>query len=99
MAAKKYKNLIGGEWVESRTGRTHENTNPADTRDVVGIFPHSDSKDVDDAVAAAKQAFESWRLVPAPKRADVLFRAARIMEEHKEQYAKDMTREMGKVLK
>jgi aldehyde dehydrogenase (NAD+) len=99
MAAKKYKNLVGGEWVESRTGRTHENTNPADTRDVVGIFPHSDSKDVDDAVAAAKKAFESWRLVPAPKRADVLFRAARLMEERKEQYAKDMTREMGKVLK
>ena len=99
MAPKVYKNLIGGEWVETRSKRTHENTNPADTRDVIGVFPHSDASDVEAAVAAAKKAFESWRLVPAPKRADVLFRAARIMEERKEQYAKDMTREMGKVLK
>jgi alpha-ketoglutaric semialdehyde dehydrogenase len=99
MAAKVFKNLIGGEWVETRTGRTHENLNPADTRDVVGIFPHSDSKDVDDAVAAAKLAFEKWRLVPAPRRAEILFRAARLLEERKEEYARDMTREMGKVLK
>ena len=51
--AKTYLNLIGGEWVESRSGRTRENLNPADTRDVIGVFPHSDSRDVDDAVAAA----------------------------------------------
>ncbi|MBI2678559.1 MAG: aldehyde dehydrogenase family protein [Candidatus Koribacter versatilis] len=99
MAAKVFQNLIGGEWVDSRSGRTHENHNPADTRDVVGIFPHSDSRDVDDAVSAAKQAFAKWRLVPAPRRAEVLYRAARLLEERKEEYARDMTREMGKVLK
>jgi alpha-ketoglutaric semialdehyde dehydrogenase len=99
MAAKAFNNLINGEWVASRSGRTRENLNPADTRDVVGVFPHSDSRDVDDAVAAAKLAFESWRLVPAPRRAEILFRAARLLEERKEDCARDMTREMGKVLK
>jgi acyl-CoA reductase-like NAD-dependent aldehyde dehydrogenase len=96
--AKIYKNLIGGEWVESRTGKTFENQNPADTRDIVGIFQASGKQDVDDAVDAAKTAWERWRLVPAPKRAEIIFRAGEILTERKEDYARDMTREMGKVL-
>ncbi len=98
MAHKIYKNLIGGEWVESRTGKTFENQNPADVRDVVGIFQSSGKQDIDDAVDAAKTAWERWRLVPAPKRAEVIFRAGEILTERKEDYARDMTREMGKVL-
>src|SRR3954463_14093720 len=98
-SAKVYKNFIGGEWVESRTGRTFENLNPADTRDVVGIFQASGKEDVDDAVAAAKTAFEKWRLVPAPRRGEIIFRASEILSQRKEDYARDMTREMGKVLK
>src|SRR5579864_4416440 len=89
MAAKIYKNLIGGEWTESRTGQTYENLNPADTRDVIGVFQRSDRRDIDDAVSAAQQVFERWRLVPAPRRAEIIFRAGQIL----------MTREMGKVLK
>lgn len=96
---KVYKNLIGGEWVESRGGQTFENRNPADTRDVVGVFQASNQQDVEDAVAAAKSAFEKWRLTPAPKRAEVLYRAGEILTERKEDCARDMTREMGKVLK
>src|SRR5215831_12900638 len=99
MSAKTYKNLIGGEWVGSRSGQTFENLNPADTRDVIGVFQRSDKSDVDDAVAAAKQAFERWRLVPAPRRAEIIFRAGQLLVERKEDYARDMTREMGKVLK
>src|SRR5215510_11644971 len=99
MPAKIFKNFIGGEWVESRGGQTYENLNPADTRDVIGVFQRSDKRDVDDAVAAAKQAFERWRLVPAPKRAEIIFRAGEILQERKEEYARQMTREMGKVLK
>src|SRR5947209_16566302 len=98
MSAKTYKNLSGEEWVSFRSGQTFENLNPADTRDVVGTFQRSDKRDVDDAVAAAKKAFEQWRLVPAPKRAEIIFRAGEILQERKEQYARDMTREMGKVL-
>ena len=67
---KVYKNLIGGEWAEASTGETFENRNPADTREVVGIFQKSAKADVDAAVEAAKQAFRTWRLVPAPRRAE-----------------------------
>jgi len=94
-----YQNFIGGEWVASRTGKTFENLNPADIRDLVGIFQRSGKEDVSDAVCAAKQAFEKWRLVPAPRRAEIIFRAGQLLAERKEQYARDMTREMGKVLK
>jgi aldehyde dehydrogenase (NAD+) len=61
-----YKNFINGEWVESHTGRTFENLNPADTRDVVGVFQRSDAEDVNRAIDAASEAYKKWRLVPAP---------------------------------
>jgi aldehyde dehydrogenase (NAD+) len=99
MPAKVYKNLIGGEWVESRSGQTFENQNPANFKDVVGIFPRSNKEDVNAAVEAAKKAFERWRLTPAPRRAEIIFRCGQILQERKEDYARDMTREMGKVLK
>jgi aldehyde dehydrogenase (NAD+) len=92
------KNFIDGEWVESSTGETFEDRNPADTRDVVAIFQKSAKADVNAAVAAAKRAFLKWRLVPAPRRAEIVFRAAEILIERKEEYAREMTREMGKVL-
>src|SRR5215472_12586577 len=99
MPEKTYKNLIGGEWVASRRGETYENLNPADTRDIVGVFQRSDKRDIDDAVSAARLAFERWRLVPAPRRAEIIYRAGQILLERKEEYAHLMTREMGKVLK
>src|SRR5579863_6535248 len=94
-----YKNFIDGEWVESSTGQTFENRSPADTRDLVGIFQRSGKADADAAVDAAKRAFVKWRMVPAPRRAEIIFRAAEMLAERKEEYARDMTREMGKVLK
>jgi len=96
---KVYKNFIDGEWVEASTGQTFEDRNPADRRDVVGIFQRSGKEDVDNAVAAAKQAFAKWRLIPAPRRAEIVYRAAEMLMERKEEYARDMTREMGKILK
>jgi aldehyde dehydrogenase (NAD+) len=93
-----FKNFIDGEWVEASTGETFENRNPADTRDLVGIFQKSSREDVNAAVDAAKRAFTKWRLVPAPRRAEIVFRAAEILIERKEDYSRDMTREMGKVL-
>ena len=96
---KVYKNFIDGEWVESSTGETFENRNPADTRDLVGIFQKSGKADVDTAIEAAQRAYVKWRMVPAPKRAEIVFRAAEMLLERKEQYARDMTREMGKVIK
>src|SRR5206468_2360189 len=61
-------------------------------------FPASGPEDVADGVTAAADAFESWRFVPAPRRAEMLFRAAEIMSAHKEELAGDVTVEMGKVL-
>jgi aldehyde dehydrogenase (NAD+) len=98
MSAPVYKNLIGGQWQAAVSGKTILNLNPADSRDVVGAFPSSHHEDVALAVAAAKEAFKTWRLVPAPKRAEILFRAASLLQERKEEYARAMTREMGKVL-
>src|SRR5205823_11723449 len=92
-------NFVGSEWFGAHSGQTFESLNPADTRDLIGIFQRSEKRDVDDGVSAARRAFEQWRLVPAPKRAEIIFRAGEILQQRKEQYAHDMTREMGKVLK
>ncbi len=94
-----YKNYIGGEWVSSRSGQTFENHNPANTDELVGLFQKSTPDDVNDAVAAAKAAFKKWRLVPAPKRAEIIYRIALRLAKDKERLSRDMTREMGKVLK
>jgi alpha-ketoglutaric semialdehyde dehydrogenase len=97
-ALKVFKNYINGEWVESRSGKAIENRNPASTSELVGMFPASNDEDVSLAIDAAQSAYDKWRLTPAPKRAEILFRAAEILIERKEDYARDMTREMGKVL-
>ena len=93
-----FKNYINGEWVESVSARAFENRNPANTDELVGLFPASTAEDVDAAVDAAREAYESWRLVPAPKRAEILYRAAETLVKRKEDLARDMTREMGKVI-
>ena len=94
-----YLNFIGGRWVPSASDEWTENKNPADTRDLVGRFPVSTKEDVDAAVSAAAGAFDRWRLTPAPRRAEILFRVGEILIRDKETYTADMTREMGKVLK
>jgi aldehyde dehydrogenase (NAD+) len=96
---KRYPNYIGGEWVASSSGEWFEDANPADTRDVVGRFPVSTRADVEAAVDAAKSAADRWRRLPAPRRAEILFRLGEILVRHKDRYAREMTREMGKVLK
>jgi aldehyde dehydrogenase (NAD+) len=93
-----YFNFIDGVWVPSDSGEVFENRNPADRDDLIGLFQKSSRMDVERAVAAAQRAFESWRLVPAPRRAELLFRAAQLIAERKEALAHDMTREMGKIL-
>ena len=94
-----FKNYIDGSWVESRAGKTFENRNPANRRDSIGLFPASSIEDVNGAVQAAKKAFVGWRLVPAPKRGEILYRVGELLRRHKEEIARGMTREMGKILK
>ncbi len=97
-AARVYKNFINGEWVPAKTGKTLENRNPANTDELIGEFPLSGPEDMDAAVSAARNAYKSWRLTPAPKRAEILFRVAELLVQRKEDFSRDMTREMGKVL-
>ncbi|HEU4689553.1 MAG TPA: aldehyde dehydrogenase family protein, partial [Vicinamibacterales bacterium] len=93
-----YHNYIDGAWVQSASGELFEDRNPANRDDLIGLFPKSNERDVADAVEAARQAYTRWRLVPAPRRAEILFKAAHLFAEQKEALARDMTREMGKVL-
>jgi aldehyde dehydrogenase (NAD+) len=93
-----YKNYLNGEWVESRSGKAIENRNPANRDELIGMFAASSEEDVNSAVEAAREAYKVWRLVPAPRRAEILFRAAELLVVRKEEFARDMTREMGKIL-
>lgn len=92
------KNYIDRLWCESRSRRTFQNINPARTSDIIGEFPLSDATDINDAVQAAARQYTSWRLLPAPKRGDILRRAGDIFSERREELARIMTREMGKTL-
>lgn len=91
------KNYINGHWTDPVTGQYDQSVNPA-TLEVSADVPASTREDLDAAVKAASLAFERWRLVPAPKRAEVLFRTGRLLEERKEDLAQKMSRDMGKVL-
>ena len=93
-----YDNYIGGRWTRARSGSHIDNRNPANCKDLIGVFPDSSTDDALAAIAAAKEVYDPWRRVPAPKRAEILFKAAQLLIERKEQFARDMTREMGKVL-
>ena len=98
LAVETQKNLVGGRWVPARSGRVFENRNPADRDDLIGLYPESGREDVEAAVAAAKAAFPKWRDTPAPRRAEVLYAVGEILKRDKEELARLMTREMGKVL-
>jgi alpha-ketoglutaric semialdehyde dehydrogenase len=93
-----YKNYINGEWVVSKSGKTFENRNPANNDDLIGTFQESNADDLNYAVDCAHRAFEAWRLTPAPRRADFLYAVGNILKRDKEKIAREMTREMGKVL-
>jgi alpha-ketoglutaric semialdehyde dehydrogenase len=93
-----HHNFIGGRWKPAAKGsKAFENRNPA-TGELLGLYPESTRRDVDDAVAAARKAFASWRKTPVAKRGETLLRAMRLLEERKEEFSREMTREMGKVL-
>jgi aldehyde dehydrogenase (NAD+) len=92
-----FKHYIDGRWVEGKDGRTFDRRNPA-TGEAIGTFAQGSSGEVDAAVAAAERAFASWRLFPAPRRGEILFKAAQLLAERKERLAREMTEEMGKVI-
>jgi aldehyde dehydrogenase (NAD+) len=91
------RNYIGGRWVEAISGDTFESINPA-TEEVVAPVARSGAADVMVAVDAAKRAYDGWRLMPAPRRGEILYRVAQLLMERKEALAQLMTQEMGKVI-
>jgi acyl-CoA reductase-like NAD-dependent aldehyde dehydrogenase len=95
---ERIKNYIDGRWVDSQSRETFRSINPANKDEVVGTISRSGRKDVDQAVRAARRAYDGWRLTPAPRRGEVLFRAAEILMRNKEFLGKLETREMGKIL-
>lgn len=98
MSVQTYHNFIDGVWVPSISGQLFENRNPARIAEVVGLFQQSTRDNVRAAIDAAARAYRTWRLVPAPRRAELLFRAAQLIADRKDALARDMTREMGKIL-
>lgn len=98
-AAQTHNNFIGGRWVKARSGETFACYNPANKTETIGYFASSSAEDVKDAVDAAAKAFPDWKRTPAPARADLLMKAGRLLETRKEDVARMMVREMGKVIK
>lgn len=92
------RNYINGKWVDSQSGKTFRSINPANKEEVIGVVSKSGREDIDQAVKAAREAYEPWRLMPAPRRGEILFRAAEILLRKKEPLGKLETREMGKIL-
>ncbi|MGZ3536395.1 MAG: aldehyde dehydrogenase family protein [Thermodesulfobacteriota bacterium] len=95
---ERVKNYIDGKWIDSKSGETFRSINPANKNEIVGVIPKSGREDVDQAVKAARGAYERWRLTPAPRRGEILFRTAEILLRNKESLGKLETREMGKIL-
>ncbi|MFO7291902.1 MAG: aldehyde dehydrogenase family protein [Acidimicrobiia bacterium] len=93
-----FLNYIDGQWVPSVTGERFESRNPAHPSQVLGEFQSSDARDIDAAVQAARRAQKAWRRTPAPKRAEIVERAVRILEDRKDELARLVTQEMGKTL-
>ena len=93
-----FRHFIAGEWVDSTSGDTFVSRNPADTSDIVGRFQQGTKADVAMAIKAAESAGPMWRRTPAPKRGEILYAFGALMAQHKEELARAMTREMGKVI-
>jgi aldehyde dehydrogenase (NAD+) len=96
--AHRYKNFINGQWVDSSSGKTVPNINPANTEDVIGHAPQSTRDEARAAIEAARAAFPAWRNTPAQQRGRIVAKAVQLCYERREEIARIMTREEGKTL-
>src|SRR5436853_2346897 len=93
-----YRNFIGGKWIESASSKTVNNINPANTEAIIGTTRQATRAEARAAVEAAAEAFAGWRRTPAPQRGKIVAKAARLMEEAKEELATILTHEEGKTI-
>jgi aldehyde dehydrogenase (NAD+) len=94
----KIKNYINGKWVTGHGKGTIKSINPANKNNIIDEITRSSEKDVNMAVEAAIDAFPKWSLTPAPRRGEILFRAAELLSKEKNTMGELVTREMGKVI-
>lgn len=90
------KQYINGEWTDSASGKRAARENPADIAETIGSYPLSGADETTAAVEAAHRALPAWKSLPWPARSEILHRAANILDDHREELARLMTREMGK---
>jgi len=93
-----YRSFINGKWIESTSGKTIPNVNPADTNDIIGEAQLCTREEAKGAIEAAYGAFKGWKRTPAPARGRILTKMARLMEEHKEELAQLLSHEEGKTI-
>src|SRR5258708_40248429 len=91
-------NYIGGKWSWPSGAKELRSCNPADQRDVIGVFPDSPAREIGRAVEAARKAYSDWKSCPAPQRAKIIRRAGEIMARRKAELGRLVTRECGKPL-
>ena len=97
-AMKEFRSFINGKWIDSTSGKTSQNINPANTDDVIGTIQLASRDEARQAVEAAYDAFREWKRTPAPARGRIVAKAARLMEDRKEELAQAITREEGKTI-
>ena len=90
-----FQNYINGKWVKGRN--TFSTINPAN-EELVAEIAQAEISDVDAAVHAGTNAFQSWRLTPAPLRGELLYKVGDILKQKKEELARLLTQDMGKVI-
>ena len=93
-----YRSFINGSWIDSASGKTAPNINPANTNDIIGTIELASRDEARQAVEAAYNASREWKRTPAPARGRIVAKAARLMEERKEELAAAITREEGKTI-
>ena len=94
----RFKNFVDGSWVDSANGATFDDINPANKTDLLGSFPRSDHRDVDRAMEAARTGFPGWSRCPSIRRGEILYAAAQIIEERRDDLSAVVVRETGKLL-
>jgi len=95
-ADRQFYGWIGGVWKSAGSGEWTESVNPADTSDILGRFPNFSHEEAVEAVESAAGAFSDWSATPLSQRADILQRAANLLEQRNEEYGRELAREEGK---
>ena len=94
-----FRNLVGGQWIPSRSGATCEDENPASRGSNLGLFQSSTAEDITLAIDAAAEAFRAWRRTPVSERQQHIAEFLRRLSESREELARIVTLENGKTIR